>query len=117
MHDLLSIVVRDKCQEKSTSPKKYFLTTSLFHDRFLILLMIITDGIHLTSTENEQELHVFASKIGLKREWFQCHSDHLKRRRPHYDLTTRSAVNRALIAGAKRVTGSYLLRNSWWAEK
>ena len=79
--------------------------------------MIITDGIHLTSTENEEELHAFAGKMGLKREWFQCHSDHPERRRPHYDLTTRSAVNRALIAGAKRVTGSYLLRNSWWAEK
>jgi hypothetical protein len=27
------------------------------------------------------ELHVFASTIGMRREWFQDHPDH-----PHYDL-------------------------------
>lgn len=37
---------------------------------------------HLFS-DNEQELHLFASQIGLKREWFQNHN-----KLPHYDLTT-----------------------------
>jgi hypothetical protein len=78
--------------------------------------MIITDGIHLASTENEEELHAFAAKMGFKREWFQCHSHHPKRTRPHYDLTTPRAVKRAITAGAQKVTGIYLLRNSWWAK-
>jgi len=73
--------------------------------------MIITDGIHLTSTESEEELHAFASKIGLKKEWYQCHPDH-----PHYDLTTSRAMKRAVYAGAKGVTGVFLFKNSWWAK-
>lgn len=39
--------------------------------------------------DTEEELHSFALKIGLKREWFQNHS-----RLPHYDLT----ANRRKIA-------------------
>lgn len=35
---------------------------------------------HLTAT-TEEELHVFAERIGLRRHWFQEHSS------PHYDLT------------------------------
>ena len=86
--------------------------------------MIITDGVHLTSTENEEELHAFASGMGLKREWFQdlSYSRCLglkhdpKRIRPHYDLTTPGAVKRAILAGATKVTSTFLLRNSWWAK-
>lgn len=40
------------------------------------------------------ELHAFAARLGLKREWFQT------RRLPHYDLTTRRAAGRAVEAGA-----------------
>lgn len=31
--------------------------------------------------DTEKELHAFASRLGLKREWFQSKS------KPHYDLT------------------------------
>ena len=76
--------------------------------------MIITDGLHLVSTVSEDELHEFAKKIGLRREWYQCHAQHPKRKRPHYDLTTESAVNRAIRVGAKLVSGKYLIENARW---
>lgn len=76
--------------------------------------MIITDGLHLVSTVSEDELHAFAKKISLKREWYQCRGRHPKRKRPHYDLTTKLAVNRAIRAGAKLVSGSYLIKNAFW---
>lgn len=74
--------------------------------------MIITDGTHLVSTESEEELHLFARKMGLKRQWYQNHPQH-----PHYDLTTKRATERAYQHGAKKVTGFELLRNAWWAKK
>jgi len=36
---------------------------------------------HLISDAGDEELHEFARKIGLKREWFQ------NKRIPHYDIT------------------------------
>lgn len=42
--------------------------------------MIYTDGIHLVA-DGIDELHEFASSIGLKREWFQDKKAH-----PHYDI-------------------------------
>ena len=44
--------------------------------------------------DNLDELHLLASKIGLKRSWFQPHAIV-----PHYDLTT-SKRTQALAAGA-----------------
>jgi len=55
---------------------------------------------HLVTDGHENELHVFARSIGLRREWFQD-----KPERPHYDLTTTRSRNRALKAGALLVTG------------
>ncbi len=37
---------------------------------------------HLTTDGPIEELHAFAQRIGMKREWFQPH-----RVAPHYDLT------------------------------
>lgn len=48
------------------------------------------------------ELHDFAKRIGLKREWFQPRS------RPHYDLS-RSRRILALQAGAREVTRKELV--------
>lgn len=69
--------------------------------------MIITDGVHLVSTESEDELHEFAEKLGLKREWYQKHNRH-----PHYDLTTKRAAARALALGAKKVGTLYLIQHA-----
>ena len=63
---------------------------------------------HLVSTDNEKELHEFASLIGLKREWYQ------KGMHPHYDLTTKNMIYRALRKGAKISSSKDLLRNAWW---
>ena len=54
--------------------------------------MLWTDGVHLVSDANLAELHEFAARIGLKREWYQ---------KGHYDMTAPWRVARALRAGAK----------------
>lgn len=53
---------------------------------------------HLTA-DAPNELHEFASRLGLKRAWFQNH-----RVAPHYDLT-RGKRRRALALGASFVPG------------
>ena len=45
--------------------------------------MIYTDGVHLVTTGAIDDLHAFATKIGIKREWFQDH------KHPHYDILSR----------------------------
>lgn len=52
---------------------------------------------HLTTDGPIEELHVFAARLGLKREWFQEH-----RIVPHYDLTPKRRVA-ALALGAVHV--------------
>lgn len=59
---------------------------------------------HLTTDGTLDELHAFAAKIGLKREWFQPHQRH-----PHYDLTA-SKREKALAAGAVFVPGKQQAR-------
>lgn len=49
---------------------------------------------HLTTNGPIAELHAFAARIGLRREWFQPHPI-----APHYDLTRRRRAA-ALAAGA-----------------
>lgn len=60
-------------------------------------MTVATDGVHLVADDLD-ELHAFARRVGLRREWFQDGP------RPHYDLTTHRALERALHAGAKRVS-------------
>jgi len=62
--------------------------------------MVIFDKIgHMISDESWEELHQFAHKIGLKREWFQEKED-----LSHYDLTTQRMKVRAVHFGARLVT-------------
>lgn len=49
---------------------------------------------HLTTDGSLEELHEFAKKIGMRREWFQEH-----RLMPHYDLSP-ARREAALAAGA-----------------
>ena len=75
--------------------------------------MIITDGVHIVSTESEAELHEFVQKLlGFLPEWYQGHPEH-----PHYDLTCDNAYRRALKAGAVKVSGKELVRQAWWARQ
>jgi len=59
--------------------------------------MVYTDGVHLVA-DSLIELHQFARKIGLKKEWFQ------DKRIPHYDLTTTTKRLKAIGHGAALVT-------------
>lgn len=52
---------------------------------------------HLFCDGDLQELHQFAARLGLKREWFQDHAS-----LPHYDLTERKR-QRAILLGAASV--------------
>lgn len=64
------------------------------------------DGVwcHLmTDSDDLEELHGFAQRIGLKREWFQDHSRH-----PHYDLAP-SKRALAVKRGAVEVTATEML--------
>lgn len=63
---------------------------------------------HMVSDTNEAELHEFAARIGLKREWAQLRP---KASASHYDLVPRRHAA-ALAAGAQLVTSRELvLRN------
>jgi len=75
--------------------------------------MIITDGFHLVSTISETELHEFAQRIGLIRK---CYQDGPHQQHPHYDLTTKSAVTRAIKAGAQKVSREILFLSAWWSK-
>lgn len=66
--------------------------------------MICTDGVHLVA-DSLAELHEFAARVGLRREWYQSHPRH-----PHYDLTTAKVAKRAVRAGAKAATARVVAR-------
>ena len=75
--------------------------------------MILTDKIgHLVSDESLEELHTFARRLGLRREWFQGEKNGHPRRTPHYDLTTARMRLRAVAAGAIVVSSKKLVRRS-----
>jgi len=44
-------------------------------------MAIITDGIHITSTESLRELHSFADNMGIGKHWFHG----TRKGHPHYD--------------------------------
>lgn len=60
---------------------------------------------HWVSDSTLKELHEFASEIGLKRAWFQD-----KPNFPHYDLTTKNAIERAISAGATHISPKEIVR-------
>jgi hypothetical protein len=61
---------------------------------------------HLVSTTGEAELHGFAARLGLRRDWAQLRP---KASAAHYDVTpTKRAL--ALGLGAREVTGAVLVR-------
>lgn len=79
--------------------------------------MIITDGTHLVSTVSADELHEFAKRIGLHREWYQDKGKDtgLPSKHPHYDLMSKRRKIEARLAGAQLVTSHDLLRMAWWS--
>jgi hypothetical protein len=59
---------------------------------------------HLVA-DSESELHTFAARLGMRREWFQGAA----RGRPHYDLTAKRR-RLALSLGAVEITSRELVR-------
>jgi len=75
--------------------------------------MILFDSFgHLVSDTSEQELHSFAKRIGLKREWFQTPG--FGRHHAHYDLTTCRMIEKARLYGASEVGCEELVKRAWW---
>ena len=64
------------------------------------------ESCHLFCGGDLDELHVFAAKLGLRREWFQD-----KASMPHYDLTRakrRQAIRLGAIPAGRRVEGLWI---------
>jgi len=78
--------------------------------------MIIVDFIgHMTSTENEEELHKFARRLGYAKCSYLNEGPLLKR--PHYYLATSQEIEKALELGAEQVSPNALcLREAWWVK-
>ena len=75
--------------------------------------MIIVDfSGYMVSTDNEEELHAFAKKLGMKRTQFQAEHPCLKH--PHYDLVTSVMMNKAIGMGAEEVSPRGLVRRASW---
>lgn len=75
-------------------------------------MIIIDFAGHMTSTESEEELHIFADKLGLKRSYYQEKGydiDH-----PHYDLFGPRMVDKAIEMGAEEISPRELIKRSWW---
>lgn len=67
--------------------------------------MILFDGTHLISDNSIEELFEFASKAGLRQDWFQLGKNKFN---PHFDVTSeriRNKVieNRALVVRPRRI--------------
>lgn len=89
--------------------------------------MLIYDFMgHLVSTKSAAELHAFARRIGLKREWFQTPSVSKNtgkvapigaEHNAHYDLTTSGMRSKARRMGAVEVDPLSLYKRAWWYKK
>lgn len=86
---------------KSTAP--YVNNGKGFANRFSQYCHLIAD--------TEEELHEFAKKIGMRREWAQHHG-----RMVHYDLTASRRV-RAVKEGAVRITTRELVMKRFRKKK
>lgn len=60
---------------------------------------------HMMSDVGVDELHEFAARLGLKRNWFQDKPTH-----PHYDILGKTMYAKAIKLGATPVTGHELVR-------
>ncbi len=67
--------------------------------------MIYTDGKHLISDKSLRELHEFARVAGISVEGYRPHPRH-----PHYGLTAKWMLRKALCAGAEVVTSRGIVR-------
>jgi len=77
-------------------------------------MILIDKSGHMVSTDNVEELHRFAEWLGLRRSWFQLSVNF---KRPHYDLTTKRMIKKAISMGAKEVSGRELIERAFWRKE
>jgi hypothetical protein len=70
---------------------------------------VYTNGVHLVA-DSEEELHAFASLIGLKREWFQ--NTGRAASHPHYDTIYSSKKKLAIKHGAIKIRPREILEKA-----
>jgi hypothetical protein len=66
--------------------------------------MVYTDKVHLVA-DSLEELHNCAISIGLKRHFFEG----VAKGHPHYDLTNKAILEKALSAGASIVSSKEIV--------
>ena len=66
---------------------------------------VYVDRLGHMKADTPEELHDFATRIGLKLSWFQDHPRH-----PHYDLTTKRMIDKAIKTGAKMISPKEMVR-------
>jgi hypothetical protein len=71
--------------------------------------MIFTDGTHLATDGDLNELHDFAESIGLKRHYYHG----VRKGHPHYDLLNRIRLRDAIAKGAIYVTTKELIERCY----
>ena len=69
--------------------------------------MIYVDKVHMVA-DSIDELHKFAKEIGLKRHFFEG----VKKGHPHYDLTNKTIMQKALDNGAMVVNSKKIVEIS-----
>lgn len=77
-------------------------------------MILIDKSGHMVSTDDVEELHRFAEWLGMRRGWFQSSVDF---KHPHYDLTTKRMINKAISMGAKEVSGRELIERAFWRKE
>ncbi|WP_372711448.1 DUF4031 domain-containing protein [Hyphomicrobium sp.] len=66
--------------------------------------MVYTDKIHLVA-DSVEELHKFATLICLKRHYYEG----VRKGHPHYDLTNKYIIEKAIQNGAKIISSRELV--------
>ena len=69
--------------------------------------MIYVDKVHMVA-DSLEELHLFAETIGLKRHFFEG----VRKGHPHYDLTNKTIMSKAIENGATIVSSKKVLEIS-----
>ena len=69
--------------------------------------MVYVDKVHMVA-DSLEELHFFAEKIGLKKHFFEG----VRKGHPHYDLTNKAIIFKALDNGAIVVSSKKIVEIS-----
>jgi len=84
-------------------------------------MILIDEKGKMVSDKSERELHAFAKKIGISRDWFNKPPKDVRiptaASYRHYDLITKALMDRAIQMGAEEVPTRELIYRAWWHNK